>query len=88
MSEFKGELAQKAPALEDIPTECRRCGKVFPDKDMVWINAKPGEKWFVCEHCASIIGWCNHNIEIITGIFDRAKEGHRWAPVRTPCSGR
>lgn len=90
MSEYKGELMQEVPALEDIPTECRRCRKVFPDKDMVWILANPpNEKWFVCEHCARVIGWCNRSIEIINDIFDSAKEEkYRWAPARMQCSGR
>lgn len=69
---MKGEPAMNAPALEDIPTECRRCHRIFDDKDLVWIQKDRNEKWFVCDHCAEIIGYCNHMIDMIRG----CQEGH------------
>ena len=64
---MKGEPVMKAPELESIPTECRRCHRIFDDKELVWIQYDRTTKWFVCEHCADIIGHCNRIIDKIRG---------------------
>lgn len=64
---MKGEPVMKAPDLESIPTECRRCHRIFDDKDLVWIQYDRTTKWFVCEHCADIIARCNRIIDNIHG---------------------
>ena len=51
--------------IEDIPTECRRCHKVFDDKEMSWMLIRPGEMWWVCDHCADSIAWANKCIALL-----------------------
>lgn len=65
---MNGEQLAAAPALADIPTECRRCHRIFDDKDLVWIQKDVNEKWFVCGHCAEVIGNCNRTIDMIRAL--------------------
>ena len=61
---MSGEVSP-APALEDIPTECHRCHKIFNDGEMRWMQVSPTEKWWVCDHCAECIAWANRVIAIL-----------------------
>ena len=61
---MSGEAAP-IPALEDIPTECHRCHKIFDDSEMGWMQVSPTEKWWVCDHCAECIAWANRCINLL-----------------------
>jgi len=73
MSEFKGQLAQNA--LGGIPTECRRCRRLFDDKEMCWVDVNPGERWWVCYECSKAIVWANNQIKAATAAWDSVKKG-------------
>ncbi len=51
--------------LDDIPTECRRCHKIFDESELEWATINRGEKWLVCSHCADAIAWANRMILLL-----------------------
>ena len=57
--------------LEDIPTECRRCHRIWDDSEMMWVQVHRNEKWWVCEHCADSIAWAERCIALL----EEAKHG-------------
>ena len=75
---MKDEQVMKAASIESIPTECRRCNRIFEDKDLVWIQTDRNEKWFVCDHCADIIGYCNRMIDLIR----ECRKGYEETPLK------
>jgi len=81
---MKGEPAMKAPELDSIPTECRRCHRIFDDKDLVWIQYDRTTKWFVCDHCAEVIGYCNRMIDMLRRCQEVCKEPLEVRPEETP----
>ena len=75
---MKNEKVTMASMIESIPTECRRCNRIFEDKDLVWIQKDENEKWLVCDHCADIIGWCNRMIDSLR----ECQKGYEETPLR------
>ena len=57
--------------IEDIPTECRRCHRIWDDREMVWGQVHRNENWWVCEHCADSIAWAERCIALL----EEAKHG-------------